>query len=349
MTRGEIYLYNRPSPQEKRVGPLSKEQVVIVSSNIKDAHNYKICACYLYRNVARDLPTHATVRTSTGPMIATCEHIRTIPVDDLGALVGRVTPAELAAIDIALAAALGLDFGTSDAKEREELAAALVAQKEEAEQLRRALIISQDTVSEQSDQISELSEELTGQKFRADMLRAEVSELRSELEAAHRENERLSETLGELETARLLHDATDTEIERARAAVMAHPLPLEGAEAGEAKEPPAVGDTEAREWEQRVVRELQEEAAAMHKEGVALREQVEEVEASAGAEIARLDALLLKEQRARARERAEFEKIRAKLEKEAAVNEAISGAVSEHNVDLLNIITALTEREGREG
>lgn len=314
LTRGEIYLYNRPSPQEKRVGPLSKEQVVIVSSNIKDAHNYKICACYLYRNVVRDLPTHATVRTSTGPMIATCEHIRTIPVDNLGALVGRVTPAELAAIDIALAAALGLDFGESDAKERGELDAALVEQK-----------------------------------ARADKLRAEVSELRSELEAAHRENERLSETLGELETARLLHDATDTEIERARAAVMAHPLPLEGAEAGEAKEPPAVGDTEAREWEQRVVRELQEEAAALHKEGVVLREQVEEVEASAGAEIARLDALLLKEQRARARERAEFEKIRAKLEKEAAVNEAISGAVSEHNVDLLNIITALTEREGREG
>ena len=157
MQRGVIYLYDRPGTHlgDGYKAKLSPEEVLIVSSNVQNAHNRYAMVVYLYRQTTRDLPTHVTVRRPNGKVTVACEHVRSINVDNIGAKVGEITKTEMSAVDVALAIALGLDFGAASAQKGDsddtllEAVAALereaAALERENEALRQSLQQAADT------------------------------------------------------------------------------------------------------------------------------------------------------------------------------------------------------------
>lgn len=107
MKRGDIFYIKIPHS----VGhEMSKDRPgIIVSRN--SAEPQTTVNVVLLSTTERDHPAHVTIRSTHRVSQAMCQHILTVDCSRIGTYLGEATAQEMAAVDIALASNLGLDFG----------------------------------------------------------------------------------------------------------------------------------------------------------------------------------------------------------------------------------------------
>lgn len=108
MKRGEIYYIQRRDALNTGAEIAKARPAVIVSHNALNATSNVVEVVYLTTQPKKDLPTHANIRSSGVPSIALCEQIDHVSVTLVGDYCGTCTEAEMADIDLALLASLGL-------------------------------------------------------------------------------------------------------------------------------------------------------------------------------------------------------------------------------------------------
>ena len=106
--RGDIYfveMVNLPTGSEMQ----ANRPAVIVSNDKGNAHSPVVEVVYLTTRYAKHrLPTHVVIRSAPRPSLALCENVHTVSKERLGSCMGRVTEAEMKAIDEGVAVGLGL-------------------------------------------------------------------------------------------------------------------------------------------------------------------------------------------------------------------------------------------------
>lgn len=107
MRRGDIYIVknNRPTTGHEMA---KSRPAVIVSSDGLNATSEVVEVVYLTTQPKKELPTHASLSSTGRESTACCEQIDSVAVQRLGHYCGQVTDDEMAAIDAALLASLGL-------------------------------------------------------------------------------------------------------------------------------------------------------------------------------------------------------------------------------------------------
>ena len=106
MKRGEIYLIKR---RDCIGSEISKARpAVIVSNDILNATSRVVEVVYLTTKPKKELPTHACINATGVPSVAICEQIDSVSLQLACAQVGTCSEEEMAAIDRALMASLGL-------------------------------------------------------------------------------------------------------------------------------------------------------------------------------------------------------------------------------------------------
>lgn len=108
MRRGEIYYCNQ-SVTGGDVIWSENRPCVIVSNNRLAETSTVVDVVFLTSQEKKPMPTHAPVTAANRPGIALCEQIVAVPKSALRDYMATCTPAEMAAIDDALIASLGLD------------------------------------------------------------------------------------------------------------------------------------------------------------------------------------------------------------------------------------------------
>ena len=108
--RGEIYWISS-NPYKETLGDVQRPNrpAIIVSNNAGNTFSYTFEVVYLTTAPKKDLPTHATIRSTDQVSTALCEQITTISDEQIGSYIGRCTDNEMAAIDTCLLISLGLD------------------------------------------------------------------------------------------------------------------------------------------------------------------------------------------------------------------------------------------------
>ena len=107
MKRGEIYyIHNR-----KAIGSeIAKTRpAVIVSTNAMNCTSDVVEVVFLTTQPKKDLPTHATIHATGLEATALCEQVNTVSRQLVGNYCAECTKEEMARIDKALLASLGLD------------------------------------------------------------------------------------------------------------------------------------------------------------------------------------------------------------------------------------------------
>lgn len=106
MKRGDIYIIKH----RHTVGSEMQKArpAVVVSNDVLNATSGVVEVVYLTTKPKKDMPTHVLTNATSIPSLAICEQIDSVSHELIGECVGRCTPAEMAAIDRALAASLGL-------------------------------------------------------------------------------------------------------------------------------------------------------------------------------------------------------------------------------------------------
>ena len=112
LTRGDIhYIFeSETSGSEMRAG----RPAIIVSNNKCNNHSSVIEVVYLTTKPKTDLPTHVVIRSASKPSTAVCEQISSVDVNRVGNYVGTCTPAEMNAVNTAMAISLAIDYPLSE-------------------------------------------------------------------------------------------------------------------------------------------------------------------------------------------------------------------------------------------
>ena len=107
LKRGEVYRCKDSVTPEGAIWSGGRP-CVIVSDNHIARSSPVVCVVFLTTQKKRPLPTHARVDSTGRASTAICEQIATVPVSALVDYVTTCTPKEMAAIDEALGASIGL-------------------------------------------------------------------------------------------------------------------------------------------------------------------------------------------------------------------------------------------------
>lgn len=104
--RGDVYYITR----EPNVG--SEQQTgrpaIIVSNDANNMYSDTYEVVYLTTQEKKELPTHATIRSTNKVSTALCEQISTVSVNRISDYMCKLTPEEMDAVDICMAISLGL-------------------------------------------------------------------------------------------------------------------------------------------------------------------------------------------------------------------------------------------------
>lgn len=107
--RGDIYyiesIYSTGS--ERRSG----RPAIVVSNDKCNESSSVVEVVYLTTQPKSDLPTHVSIRSTSRESIALCEQITSVAVERIGAYKGKVTPAEMTNLEIAMLVSLDLNVG----------------------------------------------------------------------------------------------------------------------------------------------------------------------------------------------------------------------------------------------
>lgn len=107
MKRGNIfYIQRRPTTGSEIAGA---RPAVIVSNDVLNATSDVVLVVYLTTKPKKEMPTHATITATGMTSTAICEHIDHVSTDLVGDYCGSCTEEEMAAIDAAMLAALGIE------------------------------------------------------------------------------------------------------------------------------------------------------------------------------------------------------------------------------------------------
>lgn len=107
ITRGDIFYIGIPGGTGHEM--LKSRPGVVISGDALNKSSTCVTVVMCSASNKRDLPEHIVLRST--PLISTamCEHIYTVDKSRLEQRMGRCSKSELAAIDIGIMAALGLD------------------------------------------------------------------------------------------------------------------------------------------------------------------------------------------------------------------------------------------------
>lgn len=120
MKRGEIYLVKNRYAFGAEIS--KARPAVIVSNDILNATSEVAEVVYLTTKPKKELPTHANIQATGVPSTALCEQIDSVSVKMLCAKVGDCSEEEMANIDRALKASLGLSVESAEPKKEPEAA-----------------------------------------------------------------------------------------------------------------------------------------------------------------------------------------------------------------------------------
>lgn len=81
---------------------------IIVSNDEGNKASDIVEVVYLTSERKKELPTHAEINSAVKPSTAICEQITTVSKQRLGLYVGRLTEAEMTAVEKAIKISLGL-------------------------------------------------------------------------------------------------------------------------------------------------------------------------------------------------------------------------------------------------
>jgi mRNA interferase MazF len=90
---------------------------IIVSSDSFNARSAVVEVVYLTCQEKKPMPTHVQINSGDRPSVALCEQITTVAVERLGSFKCHLTAEEMAQIDQALAASVGITAQNIPAKE----------------------------------------------------------------------------------------------------------------------------------------------------------------------------------------------------------------------------------------
>lgn len=109
MNRGDIYYIRKSAASTGNEIACEKARpAVVVSNNNLNHHAGVVEVVFLTSQPKREMPTHARVMCKDVKSTALCEQVNTVAVQRVGDYAGTCTEEEMAAIDKALLASLGI-------------------------------------------------------------------------------------------------------------------------------------------------------------------------------------------------------------------------------------------------
>lgn len=105
--RGEVYYIDSgymTTGSEQRAG----RPAIVVSNDMNNEFSSTIQVVYLTTQPKTDLPTHVLISSIKRESIALCEQITAVAVERIGDYCGEVTDSEMAKIESAMLASLGI-------------------------------------------------------------------------------------------------------------------------------------------------------------------------------------------------------------------------------------------------
>ena len=118
--RGEIYYVKIPHHTGHE---MEKDRpAIIVSCDAQNKSSPVVSVVMCSASSQREMPEHITIRTTPVQSTAMCEHIYTVDKSSLGKWVGRLSEAEMEAVDRGIRASLGLFFRARVIDQEEEKA-----------------------------------------------------------------------------------------------------------------------------------------------------------------------------------------------------------------------------------
>lgn len=111
INRGDIwYVENTYSAvgSEQRPG----RPAIIVSNDANNRNSGTVEVVYLTTQPKKDLPTHVTIHSTGRTSLALCEQITSISTERIGDYCGKLTDAEMSAVENAILISLGFRFIT---------------------------------------------------------------------------------------------------------------------------------------------------------------------------------------------------------------------------------------------
>lgn len=109
MNRGEIYYIFPASATGNEIKCDKARPGVIVSNNSLTHHSGVVEVVFLTTQPKKDMATHVTISATGVGSTALCEQINSVSVQRVGGFAGVCTEEEMAAIDKALLASLGIE------------------------------------------------------------------------------------------------------------------------------------------------------------------------------------------------------------------------------------------------
>lgn len=108
MNRGEIYFIHSTPTVGAEIEIKKARPAVIVSNNSLTHNSGAVEVVFLTTAPKREMPTHVCINATGVPSTALCEQINTVALQRVGDCAGVCTKEEMAAIDQALLASLGI-------------------------------------------------------------------------------------------------------------------------------------------------------------------------------------------------------------------------------------------------
>lgn len=109
MNRGEIYFIHSTHTVGAEIETKKARPAVIVSNNGLNHHSGVVEVVFLTTQPKKDMTTHVCINATGVTSTALCEQINTVSVQRVGDCAGVCTEEEMAAIDKALLASLGIE------------------------------------------------------------------------------------------------------------------------------------------------------------------------------------------------------------------------------------------------
>ena len=109
MNRGEIYYIHSAPTVGAEIEIKKARPAVIVSNNSLTHHSGVVEVVFLTTAPKKEMATHVVIHATGVPSTALCEQINTVALQRVGDRAGVCTEEEMAAIDKALLASLGIE------------------------------------------------------------------------------------------------------------------------------------------------------------------------------------------------------------------------------------------------
>lgn len=112
MKRGELYYIN----MENSCGHELKKDRPGIIIGVNPVYRTTVTVVLCTGSYRAEAPSHIIIRSTPRVSTAMCEHIYTIDIARLKERIGELSPQELAAVEIGVASALGLDFSPREVR-----------------------------------------------------------------------------------------------------------------------------------------------------------------------------------------------------------------------------------------